>query len=148
MTLKTGKTRIKCRDRYLPGGVRIQRIAVSQADGMFPSLGGTVFLSPPPSRHSCSCSSVVEHFLGKEEVAGSSPARGSFSPSLLSPAYGETWQGSSVGESARLIIVRSRVRISLLLPDQLFKREAPEISPVLLCFAAAFAESRTTASSA
>ncbi len=38
-------------------------------------------------RSSCLCSSGVEHFLGKEEVAGSNPAIGSNDKSAASDAY-------------------------------------------------------------
>ncbi|SUZ89416.1 uncharacterized protein METZ01_LOCUS42270 [marine metagenome] len=44
----------------------------------------------------------VEHSHGKAGVAGSIPARGSLE---------RAWRDSSVGQSARLIIVRSRVRV-------------------------------------
>ena len=57
-------------------------------------------------------SSVVEHFHGKEGVVSSILTRGSQHPYLAPDAV---WQGSSVGESARLIIVRSRVQAPLLL---------------------------------
>ena len=62
---------------------------------------------------------MVEHFHGKEGVASSILARGSLS---CSTGDCEPWQGSSVGESARLIIVRSRVRAPLLLPGQVQPR--------------------------
>jgi hypothetical protein len=45
------------------------------------------FLSPPSPQKACSCSSVVEHFLGKEEVAGSIPATSSsYLPQYIQPA--------------------------------------------------------------
>ena len=44
---------------------------------------------------------LVERLHGKEEVPGSNPGRGSLE---------RAWRDSSVGQSARLIIVRSRVR--------------------------------------
>ena len=49
----------------------------------------------------------VEHSHGKAGVAGSIPARGSLE---------RAWRDSSVGQSARLIIVRSRVRVPVPLP--------------------------------
>src|SRR6478752_7187474 len=72
-------------------------------------------------------SSVVEHFHGKEGVVSSILTRGSQHPFLRPDAV---WQGSSVGESARLIIVRSRVQAPLLLQVQ-----SPGI-PGLFCFPA------------
>ena len=55
---------------------------------------------------------LVERLHGKEEVPGSNPGRGSLE---------RAWRDSSVGQSARLIIVRSRVRTPVplqLLVDQ------------------------------
>ena len=50
---------------------------------------------------------LVERLHGKEEVPGSNPGRGSLE---------RAWRDSSVGQSARLIIVRSRVRVPVPLP--------------------------------
>ena len=51
---------------------------------------------------------LVERLHGKEEVQGSNPGRGSLE---------RAWRDSSVGQSARLIIVRSRVRVPVPLPS-------------------------------
>ena len=45
--------------------------------GMLPPQCETVFFVSATQQAACSCSSVVEHFLGKEEVAGSIPATSS-----------------------------------------------------------------------
>ena len=60
-------------------------------------------------RRACPDSSVVEHFHGKEGVVSSILTRG---PGGDHP----TRRGSSAGQSARLIIVRSRVRAPPPLP--------------------------------
>ena len=46
---------------------------------------------------------LAEHFHGKEEVSGSNPEEGSVDNKF--------WRRSSVGKSARLIIVRSAVQV-------------------------------------
>ena len=60
--------------------------------GSNPTLGTSALLAQ-----------LVEHFHGKEEVSGSSPEEGS--------KLEQFWRRSSVGKSARLIIVRSAVQV-------------------------------------
>ena len=67
----------------------------------------------------CPLSSLVEHFLGKEEVVGPIPTGGSVLDHSKPDEVGAGWLSSSVGESARLIIVRSRVRIPPQLPSNI-----------------------------
>ena len=93
---------------------------------------GYAYLGSNPSAPTISAcvAQSVEHFVGNEEVTGSSPVAGS------------TWRCSSVGQSTRFIPVASLVQIQSPLPEELSRPLVGRVIYFLFSFSVFFNERR------